>query len=52
MHDDSLVTLEWVPTANNLTDLDSKFLGIQTFEKLRNRIMVPKPIPMYAPHTA
>ena len=46
------MTLEWVLTADNLADLNSKFLGIQTFEKLHNRIMVPKPIPMYAPHTA
>ena len=54
MRDDFLVTLEWVPTAGNLADLNLKFLGIQSFEKLRNRIMVLKPraIPVYAPHTA
>ena len=30
MRDDSLVTLEWVPTADNLADLNLKFLGVQT----------------------
>ena len=52
MRDDSLVTLEWVPTADNLADLNLTFLGVQTFEKQHNQIMVPKPIPAYAPHTA
>ena len=45
LRDDSVVKLSWVPTQENLADLNSKFLPVARFEELRNRILHPKRLP-------
>jgi hypothetical protein len=45
LRDESIVKLVKVDTKENLADLNSKFLDVPTFEKLRGRIMTARAIP-------
>ena len=45
LRDDNIVTLSWVPTQENLADLNSKLLPVARFETLRARILHPKMLP-------
>ena len=45
LRDENIVKLVKVDTKENLADLNSKFLDVPTFEKLRGRIMTPRAIP-------
>ena len=43
--DDNIVKFQWVLTKDNLSDISTKLLDIQTFERLRGELMVRKAIP-------
>ena len=45
LRDDNIVKFKWVPTKDNLSDIGTKLLDIQTFERLRGELMVRKAIP-------
>jgi len=45
LRDEKIAKLIKVDTKENLADLNSKFLDVPTFEKLRGRIMVARAIP-------
>ena len=45
LRDESIVKLIKVDTKENLADLNSKFLDVPTFERLRGRIMTARAIP-------
>ena len=51
LRDEGIVKLVKVDTKENLADLNSKFLDVPTFEKLRGRIMVARAIPELRPGT-
>ena len=44
LRDHPIVQLKWVPTADNLADLNSKLLPVQRFEALRAQILRPRPV--------
>ena len=45
LRDEAIVKFVKVDTKENLADLNSKFLDVPTFEKLRGRIMTARAIP-------
>ena len=45
LRDDNIVKFKWVPTKDNLSDIGTKLLDIQTFKRLRGELMVRKAIP-------
>ena len=45
LRDDGLVKLSWVPTKDNLADLNSKILPVPRFELLRDKILSVKALP-------
>ena len=45
LHDNTIPKFDWVPTTENLADLNSKFLDTTRFRKLRDCILQPCAIP-------
>ena len=45
LRDDNIVKFSWVPTRDNLADLNSKILPVPRFETLRDKILRPRALP-------